>query len=303
MSSRNQKSLLDLRSLSQDQVLFLFEKAKSFSQESLAGSRESKRETAALIFFEASTRTRMSFETACARMGLHPLFLDAGGKTSLEKGETQEDTLLNIAALRPAVLVIRSGDGLDQEAMGRTIDVPIVNAGWGLRGHPTQALLDIFTLWKRGRNLEKEKILIIGDIRHSRVAASHFELAKSLNYEIALCGPKHFLPENSQFQVFSKMEEGLRWCTTAMALRVQNERHAEGSGSANKDYHSEFGLTKKRLDDLNKEIIVMHPGPINHGVEMTTEVVHDSRAVILEQVTNGIYIRQAVLQRALGEEF
>lgn len=257
-------------------------------------------QTAALIFFEASTRTRMSFETACARLGVYPMILDGKSSSSLEKGETYDDTVLNIAAMKPGVLIIRSGDNFALEKMAEDLPMPILNAGWGRWGHPSQALLDIFTIWQRRGRVEGEKILIIGDIRHSRVAASHFELAKIMNYEVALCGPEEYLPEKSEQRKFSSLEEGLRWATVAMALRVQNERHAGAAAVA--DYSSLYGLNQTTAKWISDKTLIMHPGPINHGVEMDVKIIRDPRAVILEQVTNGVYIRQALVHRALREE-
>lgn len=239
----------------------------------------------------------MSFETACAREGLTPILLDSGNGTSLEKGETFEDTVLNIAAMNPALMVIRTGDGLDLEAMSKRIPMPILNGGWGKRGHPTQALLDAYAIYRRKGSLRGQKVLLIGDIRHSRVAASHFELARVLGYDIALCGPRSFLPEKTDFKVFDDLEEGLRWATVAMALRVQLERHEEISELG--DFHRTWGLNPASLAALSPEGLVMHPGPVNWGVEMSEDVTRDPRCLILDQVGGGVWIRQALIRYSL----
>lgn len=294
-------TLLDLKSMTAEAIARIFALADHLASEK-PGDRDFFRFrrglTAALVFFEASTRTRMSFETACHREGLHPIVLDSALGTSLEKGESAEDTLFNIAAMRPSVMVVRSNDSLNMEAMASVLKMPILNAGWGRKGHPTQALLDIYAIRKHHANLAKQRILLIGDIRHSRVAASHFELAPLLGYEIALCGPESFLPETPGRQVFKTLEEGLKWATVAMALRVQLERHPSQTNL--QSYHQEWGLNPQSLSALEASALIMHPGPINWGVEMSPEVMKDRRSIILDQVSGGVFLRQALLREAIG---
>lgn len=301
MSSRKSHSILDLKSLNSEQVGRIFSIADGY-----AGSDVSRLatkgcgKTGALLFFEASTRTRLSFETACARLGVHPLRLDGKAGTSLEKGETLEDTVLNVAAMNPDFLVIRCGDDLDLEAMRSQVSMPILNAGWGKKGHPTQALLDAYTIRKYLGACEKQKVLIVGDVRHSRVAASHLELAKVLGYDVAWCGPKEFLPQAAAVPVFSSLKEGLSWATVAMTLRVQLERH-EGSYSL-KDYRADYGFTVENMKHLSSKALIMHPGPINQGTEMDSEVLQDPRCKVLPQVTSGVLVRQALIQLNCLEE-
>ncbi len=298
MSSRKSFSILDLRSLEKNKIDGLF----SFADKVAAGKSVSFKgfgRTGALLFFEASTRTRMSFETACVRMGVYPLRLDGAGGTSLEKGESPEDTVLNVEALRPDFLVIRCGDHLDLQALSQKIVTPIINAGWGKKGHPSQALLDAYTIQRYLGSLWGQRLLIVGDVRHSRVAASHFELAEKMGYEIALCGPEEFLPEQSSCRIFKNLSEGLAWATVAMALRVQLERHAQDYSLA--EYRSRFGFTVDNLKGLSDKALIMHPGPINHGTEMESDVLRDSRCVVLDQVRNGVYIRQALIALVAGE--
>jgi aspartate carbamoyltransferase catalytic subunit len=296
-------SLLELKSLTAEKIARVFSLADRLSAEK-PGDRDVFHQrrglTAALVFFEPSTRTRMSFETACHREGLGPITLDGGVGTSLEKGETPEDTVLNIAAMNPSVMVIRCGDDLDLAAMAKKIRMPILNAGWGRIGHPTQALLDAYAIQKKRGQIAGQKVLLIGDIRHSRVAASHFELAQILGYEVALCGPESFLPEGKSHKTFSSLKEGLGWATVAMALRVQLERHPSGTDLSN--YHEHWGLHSESLKALNAQALVMHPGPVNWGVEMSAEVAQDRRTIILDQVSGGVAIRQALIRLAFLQE-
>jgi aspartate carbamoyltransferase catalytic subunit len=297
MSSRPFSSLIDLRSLQKNKIEQLF----SISQGILDGKEFDPikpGQTGALLFFEASTRTRLSFETACARWGVHPLRFDGKIGTSLEKGETFEDTVLNVAAMSPAFLVIRCGDDLNLHDMQKKVSMPILNAGWGRRGHPTQALLDVLTMRQSfGNNLSGLKLLIIGDVRHSRVAASHLELAEILGYQVALCGPESFLPRDFKGPQFDNLAEGLRWADVAMALRVQSERHSEDHALGN--YRDRYGLTQKSVQILSSKGLIMHPGPINQGTEMDTEVLRDPRCRMLQQVSNGVLIRQSLIYLAV----
>lgn len=298
MSSRKNKSLIDLNSLEKLKIDNLFSVADAISADRLDFKGFGK--TGALLFFEASTRTRMSFETACARLGIYPLELTGKAGTSLEKGESLEDTILNVDAMKPSFLVIRSGDDLNLEELSEKIQSPIINAGWGRRGHPTQALLDAYTMRKYHGSCDGQRVLIVGDIRHSRVAASHFELAKKLNYEVALCGPEGFLPEDPKQKVFSTLAEGLQWATVAMALRVQLERHS--AKYSLEHYRENYGFTVENLKSLAKDALIMHPGPINQGTEMDAEVLRDSRCCVLEQVSSGVLIRQSLIYSIVSEE-
>ena len=306
MSSRLKNSLISLNSFSKEDISSLFtavaqlEHQKSDLLEQGRSVAKFHSRTGALIFFESSTRTRLSFETACARLLIHPLIFDMKIGSSLEKGETFEDTVLNIAAMKPSFVVIRCGDELDLENLAQKIDMPILNAGWGRQGHPTQALLDAYTIRKHLHTCENQRVLIVGDVRHSRVAASHLELAPKLGYEIAFCGPQEFLPEKTSVKVFSNLQEGLKWSTVAMALRVQLERHTHSYSLA--EYRDLYGFTQEHLKVLSDKALILHPGPINQGTEMDIEVMQDSRAKILDQVSNGVLVRQALIQKLLSQE-
>lgn len=302
MKSRSQNSFLDIASVEKNKIDLLFSFAdRIYAKEKMALQFEGFRETGALLFFEPSTRTRMSFETACARWGIYPLLLDGKSGTSLEKGETLEDTVLNVDAMKPAFLVIRCGDELNLKDLAQKVQSPILNAGWGKRGHPTQALLDAYTVQKKLGTCKGQRILIVGDVRHSRVAASHLELATKLEYEVAFCGPQEFLPSSSVVRVYENLKEGLEWATVAMALRVQFERHEEHHNLAN--YREKFGFTCENLKSLSPDSLILHPGPINQGVELDAEVLRDSRCQILEQVSNGVLIRQSLIYCTISGEF
>lgn len=294
--SHPSSALIEISNLDFPKIEALFLSALEFSKS--PASKNFAAQTAALLFFEPSTRTRFSFETAAGRLGLHPLLLDGAAGTSLEKGESIEDTVLNIAAMEPSVVVIRCGDEVDLYSLQKKINVPILNAGWGKKAHPSQALLDALTLRAFGRDLTKERLLVIGDVKHSRVMSSHFQLAKILGYQIALCGPKEFLPENYQGLFFDKLDEGLSWATSVMALRVQHERHGEKYSVAS--YREQLGLSLQKLKGWKADGLLLHPGPVNYGVELDQDVNQDPRCKILEQVKWGTYLRQALLANVLS---
>lgn len=287
-------SLLDLKSYSLARFETLFSKAQQLKRTKAQPVAHGER--IALLFFEPSTRTRMSFESAAYRMGLGPMIFDGGVSTSLEKGETIEDSVLNVAAMRPRFLVIRGSDAVDMQSLSQKVDIPILNAGWGIKGHPTQALLDAYTMAEEFGSLKGLRVLILGDIRHSRVAASHLELLPQLGAQIGLCGPDEFLVDTPSVKIFSKLSSALEWAQVAMALRVQFERHQGQSKLSTESYRKDFGLNANSLKALMPQGIVMHPGPINHGIELETEVLSDSRCRVLTQVTNGVFVREALLR-------
>lgn len=291
-------SMIDLKSFSAVQIEEIFALAKHLKTSSSSDILKTGK-TVALMFFEPSTRTRLSFETAAHRCGLGPIIFEGGGKTSLEKGETIEDSVLNVAAMNPQVLVIRCGNEVNLPQLAKQIPQPIINAGWGVKGHPTQALLDLFTLQQRWQNLRGQKLVIVGDVRHSRVAASHLELAKLCGIELAFCGPKEFLPtmtSDTDVKIFSDLSAALSWADAVMALRVQFERHGSGMTIFKEDYRHQFGLTVAAMKNFKASGLILHPGPVNHGIEMDTEVLADPRSLVLEQVSCGVFVREALLR-------
>lgn len=263
-------------------------------------SESSRTQVGVLAFFEPSTRTRISFEMACHRSGVKPILLDSGQSSSLEKGETLLDSILNLAAMEPDFIVIRCNADLNLREISQLISVPIINGGWGTFSHPTQALLDIFTLWEHWGeiDLKNKKLLIVGDVKHSRVASSHFELAQKMGYQVAQCGPREYLNEKPGIKVFEKLEEGLEWADAVMALRFQFERHQNISLNQ-ENYQKEFGINTSKWAKLNREKVFLHPGPINHGIEVTSEVLKLPDSLVLAQVNNGVFIREALLRKIL----
>lgn len=244
------------------------------------------------VFFEPSTRTRMSFEMAAFRLGAKSILFNGRIGSSLEKEETYIDTVLNIAAMKPDMMVIRCNDELNLSALKSEINIPIINAGWGTKGHPTQALLDIGTVRAKDRVIANERVLFVGDIKHSRVVSSHLELSSILDYQVGFCGDAAFLPQESTVTVFNNLKDGLAWATTVIFLRFQKERHQPNSGPAVKS--NAFQLNKETLKWVKGDCLIMHPGPVNWGVEMTEDVLKDSRCLILDQVNQGVYTRMAL---------
>jgi aspartate carbamoyltransferase catalytic subunit len=301
----DKNSLIELSHLNENKITQLFDKCiqlkKNFNAQSLPESK--LKGVAVLLFFEASTRTRFSFEAACARAGVHPLILGGASGTSLEKGETMEDTVFNLEALRPLFFVIRCPDSLDLNSLQKQISVPILNAGWGMKGHPTQTLLDAVTLFERWGTLKNKKILFVGDIKHSRVVGSHLQLSKIMNYQIGYCAPKELLPlyVKSDVTIFDDLAEGLKWADAVVGLRVQKERHIDLIHEDNfiSNYREKFGLNLKKLEYLKSDGLILHPGPINYGVELEKEVLKDPRSVILQLVENGAFMRETLVREIL----
>ncbi len=259
--------------------------------------------TAALLFFEPSTRTRLSFEIAALRAGVASVVLDGGAGSSLQKGESIEDTILNVAAMNPDFLVVRCADSVPLAELSTQFSAKVLNAGWGIKAHPTQALLDALTIRDHFGSFSGKKLLIIGDVKHSRVAASQFELMPRLRIEIAVCGPPEFLESLPPAQKrFSSLAEGLQWADVVIALRPQIERHHQTMKISRSEYAQSYGLNAEVLRLFSAKGIIMHPGPIHHGVEMQSEVLRDPRSRVLQQVSNGVYMREALIRWLGGEK-
>lgn len=299
----SKRSLIKLDHLSTKQVDILFSEALNLKanlnkQQLTSGVYHSGyKGTAALLFFEPSTRTRFSFEAACSRAGYHPLILDGGIGTSLEKGETIEDTIFNIQAMRPLFFVVRCNDQVNLAEIDSRLKEPVLNAGWGKQGHPTQALLDALTMFECWKSFAGKNVLFVGDIKHSRVVSSHRQLANILGYKLGFCAPTDFLPaDTSAVELFSDLNKALEWADAVIALRVQKERHDNENIFLIEDYRENFGLNANRLKSLKPAGLVMHPGPINYGVELETEILKDSRSCIMKQVENGVFLREALIR-------
>ncbi len=253
--------------------------------------------TIANIFFENSTRTKLSFELAQKRLSADVIGFSAG-QSSVKKGETLLDTVQNILSMKVDMVVMRHGHAGAAHFLSKNVKACIINAGDGAHEHPTQALLDSYSIREKLGDVGGKKVLIVGDILHSRVALSNIFALKMQGAEVRVCGPKSLIPkyiESVGVGVETNLRKALEWCDVANVLRVQNERMEVNFFPSTREYSQQFGIDKSLLDSLNKEILIMHPGPINRGVELTSEVADGSNSLILNQVENGVAIRMAVI--------
>lgn len=253
--------------------------------------------TIANIFFENSTRTKLSFELAQKRLSADVISFSAA-QSSVKKGETLIDTVNNILSMKVDMVVMRHANPGAAHFLSQNVKASIINAGDGAHEHPTQALLDSYTIREKLGELAGKKVVIVGDILHSRVALSNIYALQMLGAEVKVCGPKTLIPryiESLGVQVESNLRKALEWCDVANMLRVQNERMDVNYFPSTREYSQQYGVTKDVLDSLNKEIVIMHPGPINRGVEITSDVADSSQSVILNQVENGVAVRMAVI--------
>ncbi len=253
--------------------------------------------TIANLFFENSTRTRISFELAQKRLSADVINFSSSS-SSVKKGETLLDTVNNILSMKVDMIVMRHASPGAAHYLSERIDASIVNAGDGTHEHPTQALLDAYSMQEKLGDLKGKKIAIIGDIMHSRVALSNIYCLKKLGAEVTLCGPPTLIPKYIQqlgVHVIHNVDEALQWCDVANVLRIQLERQNTKYFPSLREYALYFGVNRERLEKLNKEIVIMHPGPINRGVELTSDVADSEHSIILDQVENGVAVRMAVL--------
>ena len=253
--------------------------------------------TIANLFFENSTRTRLSFELAEKRLSADVINFSASS-SSVKKGETLIDTVNNILAMKVDMVVIRHPNPGAAKFLSEKISAKVVNAGDGTHEHPTQALLDAYSIRERLGSVEGKKVVIVGDILHSRVALSNIYCLQKLGAEVMVCGPTTLIPKYIHelgVKVEHNLIAALEWCDVANMLRIQLERQEMKFFPSLREYTMQFGLTKEILDNLSKEIVVMHPGPINRGVEISTDVADSKQAVILQQVENGVAVRMAVI--------
>ncbi|MEY4992172.1 MAG: hypothetical protein RI948_1050 [Bacteroidota bacterium] len=253
--------------------------------------------TIANVFFENSTRTRLSFELAQKRLSADVVNFSAAG-SSVKKGETLVDTVNNILAMKVDMVVMRHPNPGAAKFLSQKIKARVVNAGDGTHEHPTQALLDAFSIQERLGSVEGKKVVIVGDILHSRVALSNIYCLQKLGAEVMVCGPSTLIPKYISelgVQVSHNLREALEWCDVANMLRIQLERQDIKYFPSLREYSQQFGLDKTLLDSLSKEIVIMHPGPINRGVEISSDVADSSQSIILDQVENGVAVRMAVI--------
>jgi len=294
------KDLLGLEYLTKEELQLILSTAESFKEVS---TREIKKvpalrgKTVVNLFYEPSTRTRVSFEVAAKRLSADVINI-ATETSSVKKGETLIDTGKNIQALKADIIVMRHNYSGAANMLARYLDISVVNAGDGWHEHPTQALLDMFTLKEKLGRIEGLKVTIVGDIAHSRVARSNIWGLTKLGAKVTVCAPKMLIPVGIE-QMGAAVTEDIDWALTGAdavnVLRMQFERDEKAAFPGQLEYFKKFGITQERLAKAKKDIVVMHPGPINRGIEMSSEVADGANSVILEQVTNGIAVRMAVL--------
>lgn len=253
--------------------------------------------TIANIFFENSTRTKLSFELAQKRLSADVISFSAA-QSSVKKGETLIDTVNNILSMKVDMVVMRHANPGAAYFLSKNVKASIVNAGDGAHEHPTQALLDSYSIREKLGDVAGKKVVIVGDILHSRVALSNIYALQMQGAKVKVCGPKTLIPKHIEslgVKVEPNLRKALEWCDVANMLRVQNERMDVNYFPSTREYAQQYGVDKNLLDSLNKEIVIMHPGPINRGVEITSDVADSQQSVILDQVENGVAIRMAVI--------
>ena len=292
--------LLGIKYLKEEDIHLIFETAVHFKEvinrpiKKVPSLRDI---TIANLFFENSTRTKLSFELAEKRLSADVVNFSAS-QSSLSKGETLIDTVNNILAMKVDVVVMRHPKPGAPLFLSENVDACIINAGDGTHEHPSQALLDAFSIKEKLGNINGKRIAIVGDILHSRVALSNIFALKMLGAEVRICGPKSLIPKHIQslgVSVSTDLMKTLKWCDAVNMLRVQNERMDLNYFPSSREYAKLYGLNLKKLEQIKKDIVILHPGPINRGVEITSDVADSENAVILDQVENGVAIRMAII--------
>jgi aspartate carbamoyltransferase catalytic subunit len=299
------KHLLGIKDLTKEDIQLIFTTADNFKEvinrpiKKVPSLRDI---TVANLFFEDSTRTRVSFELAERRLSADVINFSASS-SSVKKGETLVDTVNNILAMKVDMVVMRHPNPGAAVFLSKHVDAKIVNAGDGAHEHPTQALLDAYSIRERLGDVKGKKVVIVGDILHSRVALSNIFCLQKLGAEVMVCGPTTLIPKyisSLGVKVEHNLRKALEWCDVANMLRIQLERQDIKYFPSLREYSMMFGLDKKLLDSLGKKIVIMHPGPINRGVEITSDVADSDQSIILDQVENGVAIRMAVLYLLAG---
>jgi len=301
-----QKHLLGLADYSREDILYVLDQARYFREildRPVPKVPTLRDKTIVNLFYESSTRTRLSFELAQKRMGADVVNFSAK-TSSVSKGESLKDTIQNISSMKIDMVVVRHESPGVPHFLTRCVDAAIINAGDGAHEHPTQALLDMFTMRQLNADLNGKNIAIIGDISHSRVVRSNIIGLTRVGANVTVCGPKTLMPvfvEELGADVSYNLDETLAWCDIAMALRIQLERQEEGTElfPSIREYHEKFGIKMSHLEKY-PDFTVMHPGPVNRGVEMESEVADSDRSIILSQVTNGVAVRMAILYLLSG---
>ncbi|MFL5560323.1 MAG: aspartate carbamoyltransferase catalytic subunit [Gemmatimonadaceae bacterium] len=299
------KDLLALEPLSAAQIKLILDTAEPFkeiSERAIKKVPTLRGATIVNLFFEASTRTRISFEFAEKRLSADTVNVASSG-SSVSKGETLVDTARNLEAMRIDMVVIRHGASGAAKFLADRIESNVINAGDGTHEHPTQGLLDLLTLRDHFRKIEGLKVCVCGDVLHSRVARSNIHGLQKLGAEVAVCGPRSLMPnaiDQLGVKVFDRIEDAIQWADALNILRLQLERMTAGYIPSLREYNRVFGVTRERLERAPKDILILHPGPMNRGVEIDSDVADGPHSVILNQVTNGVAIRMAVLYLLSG---
>ncbi|MBD3383571.1 aspartate carbamoyltransferase catalytic subunit [candidate division KSB1 bacterium] len=301
------RHLLGLEGVSKDDIHLILDNAVSFKEilkRPIPKVPTLRGKTVLNLFYEASTRTRISFELAEKRLSADTVNFSKTG-SSVAKGETLKDTIRNIEAMNIDMVVVRHAAAGVPLFLTKCVDAAIINAGDGMHEHPTQALLDMMTLREKYGKLGGLKVAILGDVAHSRVARSNIFGLLTMGAEVMVCGPKTLMPygiDEMGVEVSYSVDAALEWADVINILRIQLERQGKGLFPSIREYHTEFGVTKKRLEKMDKVITIMHPGPINRGVELDSDIADSENSVILKQVTNGVAVRMAVLYLLSGNE-
>lgn len=304
-SALSQKHLLGIKNITREDIELIFDTADFFKEvinRPIKKVPSLRDVTIANVFFENSTRTRLSFELAQKRLSADVINF-AASNSSVKKGETLLDTVNNILAMKVDMIVMRHASVGAPHFLSRHIKANIVNAGDGTHEHPTQALLDAFSIREKLGDVGGKKVAIIGDILHSRVALSNIFALQKLGAKVMVCGPPTLLPKfigNLGVQVELDVKKALDWCDVANVLRIQLERQQIKYFPSLREYTLYYGITKKMLDNVKKDIVLMHPGPINRGVELSSDAADSGHSIILDQVENGVAVRMAVLYLLAG---
>ena len=307
MTEWTRHHLYDLEDLSKEEIELILETAKSFKEVS---TRDVKKvpalrgKTVAMLFFEPSTRTRTSFELAAKRLSADTINFSSGG-SAMSKGESILDTARNIEAMNVDMIIVRHKSAGVPNILGAGVQASVVNAGDGCHAHPTQALLDIFTMKEKKGRIEGLKVAIIGDILHSRVARSNIWGLTKLGADVTLCGPSTLIPVDAKrlgVNVTYNLDDVLQTSDVLMLLRLQKERQQDKFLPSIREYARVFGINREKLKKSRKGVLIMHPGPTNRGVELTADVADGEYSVILEQVTNGVAVRMAVMYLMSGKK-
>lgn len=301
------KHLLGIKDLNKDDIALILHTASNFKdvlQRPIKKVPTLRDTTIVNLFYENSTRTRISFELAEKRLSADTINF-AASSSSVSKGETLIDTVNNVLSMKVDMVVMRHGATGAPHFLSKHINASVVNAGDGINEHPTQALLDAYSIQEKLGSLEGKKIALIGDIMHSRVALSNIYLLTKMGAEVEVCGPPTLIPQHLEklgVRISYNLKKTLKWCDVANVLRIQLERQHKPLFSTLREYNLYYGVSRQLVDSLDKQIVIMHPGPINRGVELNSDVADSEHSIILDQVENGVAVRMSVLYLLAGKK-